>query len=103
MEALFEKTFVKALRKHSGIKKQVEAKVKMIMEQPLALGEPLKGNFRGFYSCPVKKSFIIIYLYCLACRKKGDDVFVSCSDCSECDDETIKFVLLGPHDEGYGI
>jgi mRNA-degrading endonuclease YafQ of YafQ-DinJ toxin-antitoxin module len=103
MEALFEKTFVKALRKHSGIKKQVEAKVKMIMEQPLALGEPLKGNFRGFYTCSVKKSFIIIYLYCLACRKKGDDAFVACSDCSERDDETIKLVLLGPHDEAYGI
>jgi mRNA-degrading endonuclease YafQ of YafQ-DinJ toxin-antitoxin module len=103
MEALFEKAFVKALRKHSGIKKQVENKVRMIMEQPLALGEPLKGNFRGFYSCPVKKSFIIIYLCCCACRKKGDDVIVACSDCSERNDETIKFVLLGPHDEAYGI
>jgi len=27
MEALFEKAFVKSLRKHSGIKKQVENKV----------------------------------------------------------------------------
>ena len=103
METLFEKAFVKAVRKHSGIKKQVENKVRMIMEQPLTLGEPLKGNLRGFYSCPVKKSFIIIYLYCRACRKKGDDTFVACSDCSEHDDETIKFVLIGPHDEAYGI
>lgn len=99
METLFEKAFVKALRKHSGTKKQVENKVRMIMEQPLAMGEPL----RGFYSCPVKKSFIIIYLYCRACRKKGDDKIVACSDCSERDDETLKFVLLGPHDEAYGI
>ena len=103
METLFEKAFVKALGKHSGIKKQVENKVRMIMEQPLAMGEPLKGTFRGFYSCPVKKSFIIIYLYCRACRKKGDDEIVACSDCSERDDETLKFVLLGPHDEAYGI
>jgi len=99
MEGLFEKAFVKALRKHAGIKKQVENKVRMIMEQPLALGEPLKGSFRGFYSCAVKKSFIIIYLYCHVCRKKGDDAFVVCSDCSDRDDETIKFVFLGPHDE----
>ena len=103
MEALFEKAFVKVLRKHSGMKKQVENKVRMIMEQPLALGEPLKGSFRGFYFCPVKKSLIIIYLYCRACRKKGDDGFVVCSDCSERDDETIKFALLGLHDEAYGI
>lgn len=102
MKALFEKAFVKALRKHSGIKKQVENKVRMIMEQPLSLGEPLKGHFRGFYSCPVKKSFIIIYLYCHACRKKGDDKIVACSDCAERHDETLKFVLLGPHDEVYG-
>jgi len=101
MEALFEKAFVKALSKHAGIKKQVENKVRMIMEQPLALGEPLKGNFRGFYSCPVKRSFIIIYLYCWACRRKGDDEVVVCSDCDERDDETLKFVLLGPHDEVY--
>ena len=103
MEALFENAFFKALRKHSGIKKQVENKVRMIMEQPLTLGEPLKGNFRGFYSCSVKKNFIIIYLYCRSCRKKGDDRFVACSDCNERGDETIKFVLLGPHDETYGI
>lgn len=103
MEALFEKAFVTALRKHSGIKKQVENKVRMIMDQPLALGEPLKGRFRGFYSSPVKRNFIIIYLYCNACRKKGDDAFVACADCTERPDETIKFVLLGPHDEAYGI
>ena len=103
METLFEKAFVKALGKHSGIKKQVENKVRMIMEQPLAMGEPLKGTFRGFYSCPVSKSFIIVYLYCHACRQKGDDEIVACSDCRECDDTTIKFVLLAPHDEAYVI
>jgi len=103
MKALFEKAFVKALGKHSGIKKQVETKVRMIMAHPLTLGEPLKGNFRGFYSCPVKKSFIIIYLYCRSCRRKGDDAFVACSDCVDQSDETIKFVLLGPHDETYEI
>ena len=103
MKTLSEKTFVTALRKHSGLKKQIENEVRMIMEHPLALGEPLKGNFRGFYSCPVKKSFIIIYLYCHACRKKGDNEIVACSDCSEHNEETIKFVLIGPHDKTYGI
>lgn len=101
METKFEDAFLKALKKHSAIKKQVKKKVDMVIENPLALGEPLKGNWHGFYSCPVKKSFIIIYLYCSACRKKNDDVVVDCSDCSESDDETLKFVLLGPHDEAY--
>jgi len=103
MKTEFEKAFLKAVKKHAGIKKQIEQKVLQIMEYPVELGEPLKGNLRGFYSCPVKRNFIIIYLYCAACRKKGDDEFVACSDCSTTSDETIKFVLMGPHDEVYNI
>ncbi len=103
MEARFERAFLRALRKHAAIKKQVEQKVRMIMEQPLALGEPLKANLQGFYSCPVKRSFLIIFLYCRACRSKGDDEFVACADCEECPDELVKFLLLAPHDDAYDI
>ncbi len=71
------------------------------MQDPIAFGEPLKGNFRGYYSCPVKKNFLIIYLYCRSCRAKGDDETVLCSDCRICSDDTVKFVDLGPHDETY--
>lgn len=97
----FETAFVQALRKHASIKKQVQKKVDMILENPIAFGEPLKGNWQGFYSCPVKRNFIIIYLYCEVCRKKGDDVVVACSDCTDTHDKTVKFVLLGPHDDAY--
>lgn len=82
MEARFEKTFAEAVKKHIGIRKQIERKVRQIMEHPVKLGEPLKGNLRGFYSCPVKGNVIIIYLYCAVCRKRGDAEFVACSDCS---------------------
>ena len=70
MEAIFETDFLKAVKKHASIKNLVRKKVDMIMENPLAFGEPLKGRWQGFYSCPVKRNFIIIYLYCEACRKK---------------------------------
>jgi mRNA-degrading endonuclease YafQ of YafQ-DinJ toxin-antitoxin module len=103
MKAKFEKLFLNGIRKHAGIKKQIEQKVRQIMKHPVELGEPLKGNLRGFYSCPIKRNFILIYLYCAACRKKGDAEFVACSDCSITADDTIKFVLLGPHDETYNI
>ena len=103
MEVKFEKAFLQSVKKHAGIKKQIESKVKQIIDHPVELGEPLKGRLRGFYSCPVKRNFIIIYLYCSACRKKGDDEFVSCSDCSDNEDETLKFLILGPHDEAYGL
>ena len=91
MKAEFEKAFLKGVREHAGIKKQIGQKVRQIMKHPVELGEPLKGNLRGFYSCPVKRNFIIIYLYCDVCRKKGDAEFVACSDCSTTSDDTIKF------------
>ena len=103
MEVRFEKAFVKSLKKHSAIKKDVERKVRQIMEHPVEYGEPLKGNFRGFYSCSVRRNFIVIYLYCSICRRKGDDVVVQCDDCQERQDETLKFVQLGPHDEAYAL
>jgi mRNA-degrading endonuclease YafQ of YafQ-DinJ toxin-antitoxin module len=103
MEVKFEKAFLKAVKKHAGLKKQIEAKVKQIIEHPVELGEPLKGDLRGFYSCPVKRNFIIIYLYCQVCRKKGDDTIVACSDCGDTGDETLKFIIVGPHDEAYEL
>lgn len=101
MAARFEKAFVKAVVKHAAIKKQIEKKVRVIVEHPAELGEPLKGNWRGFFSCPVKRSFLIIYLYCKACRGRGDAALVACADCSTCPDETVKFVLFGTHDAVY--
>ena len=101
MTVLFSDEFKKSVKKHSSIKKQMQKKVDMIIENPIAFGEPLKGNFRGFYSCPVKKNFLIIFLYCDICRKKGDDSIVLYNDCYQCSDETIKFIALGPYDKTY--
>jgi hypothetical protein len=49
----------------------------------------------------VRENFLIIYLYCKICRKKGDDEVVLCRDCDDCADETVKFVDIGPHDQAY--
>src|SRR4030043_1458334 len=103
MEARFETAFLQAVKKHTSIKKIVQNKVDMILQNPIAMGEPLKGNWRGFYSCPVKRNFIIIYLFCQACRKVGSDAFVEVTDCRETSDSTVKFVLLAPHDAAFGI
>jgi len=103
MDALFETAFLKAMKKHASIKKIVQNKVDMILQNPIAMGEPLKGSWRGFYSCPVKRNFIIVYLFCEACRKTGNAPYVACSDCHKTPDATVKFVLLGPHDAAYGI
>ena len=101
MNLVFSDDFATSLKKHSAIKEAVRKKVDMIVANPVALGEPLKGNFRGFYSCPVRRNFLIVFLYCSICRKKGDDAVVLCADCADCPDDTIKFLALGPHDEAY--
>ena len=71
MVALFSDDFVKSLKKHAALKNSVRKKVDMILANPVAFGEPLRANFRGFYSAPVKKNFIIIFLYCFICRQRG--------------------------------
>ncbi len=101
MRLMFSDDFQASLKKHSAIKEAVRKKVDMIAASPITLGEPLKGTFRGYYSCPVRRNFLIIFLYCKSCRKKGDDSIVLCADCTECEDDTIRFVALGPHDEAY--
>lgn len=101
MEALFSDSFLRSLKKHAAIRKTVQRKVEMVMSDPVRFGEPLKGPLRGYYSCPVKRSFLLIYLYCSICRRKKDDGVVRCSDCKDCADETVKFVDLGPHDTAY--
>jgi mRNA-degrading endonuclease YafQ of YafQ-DinJ toxin-antitoxin module len=101
MEIRFSDAFSDSVKKHAPLKPAIQNKVDMIVASPIKMGEPLKGNFRGYYSCAVKKNFIIIYLYCLICRKKQDQEIVLCHDCSACEDETIKFMPLGPHDKTY--
>jgi len=101
MNLVFSEEFAASVKKFSSIKSAIRKKVDMIAKSPIALGEPLKGNFRGYYSCPVRRNFLIIFLYCSICRKKKDDALVLCSDCSRCSDDTIKFIALGPHDKNY--
>lgn len=101
MNLVFSDDFVASLKKHSAIKDAARKKVDMIAASPVSLGEPLKGNFRGYYSCPVRRNFLIIFLYCSSCRKKGDDAIVLCADCLERSNDTIKFIALGPHDKAY--
>ena len=101
MNILFSESFLRSLKKHSSLRETIKRKVDMIIQNPVSLGEPLKGNFRGYYSTVVKKNFLIIFLYCNSCRKKGDDKIILCSDCIGCSDDTLKFIEIGPHDKVY--
>ncbi len=101
MKVLFSRSFKKSLEKYSSLKNQIKKKVDMIIEHPVSLSEPLKGDLRGYYSCPVKRSFIIIFQYCKQCRSREDDKYVLCKDCKEMDDDTLRFIEIAPHDLAY--
>jgi len=101
MNILFSQSFLRSLKKHSSLREAIKRKVDMIIQNPVFLGEPLKGNFRGYYSTAVKKNFLIIFSYCNSCRKKGDDKIILCSNCLEYSDDTLKFIEIGPHDRVY--
>ncbi len=101
MEVFFSGAFRASLKKHRSLKKVIQKKVDLIIESPIQFGEPLKGNFRGYYSAPVKKNFGVIYLYCKICRKKRDHEIVLCKDCKQVSEDTIKFIDFCPHDQVY--
>jgi mRNA-degrading endonuclease YafQ of YafQ-DinJ toxin-antitoxin module len=93
--------FQKDLKKYSSVKRAAETKVSNLLESPMGFGEPLKDDLRGFSSCPVKKSFIIVYVYCRECRLKGYQSIRNCIKCNEIEDETVIFLAFGPHDTAY--
>ena len=45
MEIKFEAAFLKAVKKHASIKKLIKKKIDMIIENPIAIGEPFKDNW----------------------------------------------------------
>ena len=102
-EAKYLPEFVEALRKYSNIKSSAKNKIESLLNNPLGYGEPLKGALEGLCSCPVKKNFMIIYVYCRECRIKNYQSINGCRDCAQTPDEVIKFLTIGPHDLAYKL
>jgi len=102
-EARYTHEFIKALNKYSNAKKNAERKIDALLDNPFGFGEPLKHRLVGLSSCPVKKGFIIVYVYCRECRVKGYQKINSCEDCDQTPDEVVKFLTIGPHDLAYKL
>jgi len=101
VEARFTPEFDAALIKYSNVKKSAQTKIGILCQNPLGFGEPLKYDLEGLSSIPVKKGFIIIYVYCRECRIKGYHKINNCHGCEKTPDEVIKFLTIGPHDKAY--
>jgi mRNA-degrading endonuclease YafQ of YafQ-DinJ toxin-antitoxin module len=70
MNILFSESFLRSLKKHSSLREAIKRKVDMVIENPVSLGEPLKGNFMGYYSASIKKNFLIIFYIAILAEKK---------------------------------
>ena len=101
VEARFTPEFSKALKKYSNVKKSAQTKIDILLQNPLGFGEPLKYDLEGLSSIPVKRGFIVIYVYCKECRIKGYNIINNCKDCEQTPDEVVKFLTIGPHDKAY--
>ena len=93
--------FVNALKKYGNIKKSAKRTIEKLLQNPLNFGEPLKHDLVGLSSKPIKRNFILIYVYCRECRLKNYQHINACSDCTQTPDETVKILTIGPHDEAY--
>jgi mRNA-degrading endonuclease YafQ of YafQ-DinJ toxin-antitoxin module len=89
------------LKNYPSLKKPFEKKKNYILQGPLQLGEPLKGNLNGLRSFPLQKNFIIIYLVCEECRRLKLESSYQCAACGKIPDNSVIFLLFGPHDEAY--
>ncbi|MBI4738692.1 hypothetical protein HY772_03895 [Candidatus Woesearchaeota archaeon] len=89
------------LKKYPHLKEPFRKKKDYILQNPLQLGEPLKGNLNGLRSFPLQKNFIIIYLVCEECRRLKQETFNQCTGCGRIPANSVIFLLFGPHDEAY--
>jgi len=103
VEARYFPEFVKAIKKYSNVKKNAKKTIENLLKNPLGYGEPLKHSLEGLCSCPVKRNFIMIYVYCRECRLKNYQNINACEDCTQTPDEVVKIFYIGPHDLAYKL
>lgn len=89
------------LKKHPHLKKPFQKKVDYLLQNPLRLGEPLKGNLNGLRSFPFQDTFIIIYLVCEECRRLKQESINQCAACGKIPDNSVIFLLFDTHDDAY--
>jgi len=91
------------LKKYPHLKKQFKKKKNYILQNPLQLGEPLKGNLNGLRSFPLTGNYIIIFIVCDDCRRLKQKEINRCLECGQISSNSVIFLLFGPHDPSYKI
>ena len=101
--------FKAALRKYSGIKKQVLRKMEQVLSNPYHHSELLqkrKVDLRGKRSRRVTRNFRIVFIVCEECVGKGFKAkgFNECAFCASLVSQKkyVVFMTVGPHERVYG-
>ena len=99
--AKYHPEILNCLEKYPHLKNRFRKKKDYILQNPKFLGEPLKKNLNGLRSFPLARHFIIIYLVCEDCRELKQQDINNCFQCEQIPEESVIFLLFGPHDFTY--
>ena len=102
-EAVYEKLFVKNLRRYASLKKQVRRCIDRVLNDPYYNTEQLvdsagKLNLAGCRSSRIDRNFRVIFVICEECRLISDCEYCFCEGLT---DRTVVFLTVGPHDKAY--
>jgi len=99
---LYKPQFAEDLKTYASLKKQIENKVKALLDNPYHNTEPLekigKHDLRGLRSKRIDKSFRIIFAICEECRKLFPEKEKPCRYCEPgLPKKAVIFFTIRPH------
>jgi len=102
-EAVYEKLFVKNLKRYASLKRQIRRCIHRVLNDPYYNTEQLvdsagKLNLAGCRSSRVDRNFRVIFVICEECRHIPECEYCFCEGLT---DRTVVFLTVGPHDKAY--
>lgn len=100
----FKPRFGEHIKRYAAMKKQIEKKIRAILEDPYHNTEPLQkrpqGDLRGIRSKRIDRNFRILFAICEECRGMFPDLHDKRA-CRSCDpnfpENTVVFFAVQPH------
>jgi len=104
-QAVYEKMFVKNLKRYAALKQNIKRRVDRILSDPYHNTEQLgdatgKLNLTGCRSTRIDRNFRLVFVICEECRHMNECEYCFCDNLS---DRTVVFLTVGPHNKAYLI
>lgn len=103
--AVYEKQFIRNLKRYSSLKSRIRKKTEKILDDPYRNTEALADaagrlNLKGCRSARIDRNFRIVFVICEECRTIPDCEFCFCEDFPN---KTVVFLTVAPHDRAYAV